>query len=138
MQFISLIRFGLGLVLSLLVSTGYAAVNAATANVFSDPAKSIMVEKSNPQFTITLASNPTTGYSWYLVKYDKALISLVKHEYQPPEHNMPGAGGKEIWTFKINDTGFAAPQISKIDLLYARPWNLKDNSKQLEFTVVTH
>ncbi len=137
MQLRSLLSCGLGLLFCTLLTTSYAATSALTATTFSDANKNILLAKNNPEFTITLAANPTTGYSWHLVNYDQLLISLVNHVYQAPENTMPGAGGKEIWTFAANKTAFIAPQVSKITLLYARPWNLKDNSKQVEFTVVT-
>lgn len=126
----------LGLFFSMLLMACYAD-NATVSSGVSDPAKNILVEKNNPQFTITLASNRTTGYSWHLLSYDNQLITLVKHAYQAPQKALPGAGGQESWTFKVNETGFTAPQIGKIALLYAKSWNLKDNSRQVEFTVVT-
>ena len=126
-----------GLVLSAILPTSYASTETTKLSPYSDPSKSIIVTKANPQFIITLASNRTTGYSWHLLSYNNQLLTLVDHKYQAPQQAMPGAGGQEVWTFKVNDTGFIAPQVSKIDLLYARPWNLKDNSKQIEFKVVT-
>lgn len=138
MKLRSFISLCLGMLFYTALIVSYADTRSTTpAAEFSDPAKSILVAKTNPQFTITLASNPTTGYSWHLLNYDKQLITLVNHAYQRPTKDMPGAGGKEVWTFKVKDTGFIAPHASKITLLYARPWNIKDNSKQVEFTVAT-
>ena len=42
----------------------------SAANAMSDPSKPIVVQSSAPEFTIHLASNPTTGYSWFLKKYN--------------------------------------------------------------------
>lgn len=109
----------------------------ASTNQFTKPADSIVVQKANPQFTITLASNPTTGYSWHLLNYDKQLMTLVNHSYEKSANHIPGAGGKESWSFQVNNAAFIASHVSKITLLYARPWNIKENSKQLEFTIVT-
>ncbi len=132
----SFIRFLIACCFGLFAMNSNAAVNDET-NSYSDPGKSILVERTIPQFSISLASNPTTGYSWHLLNYDRNLMMLTNHVYQAPTGNRPGAGGKETWTFQVNDEGFIAPQVGKITLLYARPWNLKDNSKQVEFTVVT-
>lgn len=133
----ALVTFGLSLLVSIFFMTSYADIDDAKTSPYSNPSKNIIVAKASPQFTITLASNRTTGYSWHLLNYNNQLLTLVNHEYQAPQKVVPGAGGAEVWTFKVNDIGFTAPQISKIALLYARPWNLKDNSKQVEFTVVT-
>jgi predicted secreted protein len=115
-----------------------AAPNTISPTQVSNPSQSIVVEKSNPQFSITLASNRTTGYAWQLLDYDKQLLTLAKHTYIKPVNAMPGAGGKEIWIFKVNDAAFTTPQTMQVNLLYARPWNVKDNSKHVVFTVKTH
>jgi inhibitor of cysteine peptidase len=57
--------------------------------------------------TITLDSNVTTGYSWteYCDIDDAAVIQQIDHIYQSPAAPMPGAGGKEVWTFKALKEG---------------------------------
>jgi predicted secreted protein len=129
--------FCLSLLLGLSIAKVYATPTVA-ALPFSNPQKSIVVTQADPQFTISLASNPTTGYSWFLESYDANLLSLVKHKYNRPAAPMPGAGGFETWVFAVKPEAFAAPQITKINLMYARPWNLNDNNKKTGFTVVIH
>lgn len=68
--------------------------------------------------TITLESNPTTGFSWQLVGIsDKMILEFVKKEYIPNNKKMIGAGGIEKWSFKTLKTGKAV-----ISLVYRRPW----------------
>lgn len=70
------------------------------------------------QFSITLPSNPTTGYMWRL--NNQPDITIVKHidnVYNAPKVTMPGAGGEEVWTFQGLKKGTA-----QIVLEYARPW----------------
>jgi len=126
-----------------LLSTGASAAEN-TANTVpqntspaSDPAKTIIVTPKTPQFTITLASNPTTGYSWLLYHYNPFLVQIVKHVYRPPTSTLVGAGGTDIWIFKLKPAAFAAPQITKISLIHARPWNVKDNPSKITFMVVS-
>ena len=70
-------------------------------------------------FNVTLASNPTTGYSWALAKpLDPKLLTLVTNIYQRPETRLVGAGGQEVWTFKA-DGGVGRTDIA---LKYVRPW----------------
>jgi inhibitor of cysteine peptidase len=69
-------------------------------------------------FNVTLASNPTTGYSWALAKpLDPKLLTLVTNIYQRPETRLVGAGGNEVWTFKAAGEGR-----TDISLKYVRPW----------------
>ena len=75
--------------------------------------------KVGQEFTITLPSNPTTGFRWALVGTpDSARVALVGDgsRYVNTEGNQPGAGGVEIWTFR----GVGAGQAT-ITLQYSRP-----------------
>lgn len=105
---------------------------------YTDPGKTIIVSQKKPQFTILLDANPTTGYSWFLNNYNPQFIKVIHHVYRPPISQIAGAGGKEEWTFAVNPMAFTAPHIIQIELLYARPWDLHDQSKSLVFTVITH
>ena len=108
----------------------------ATPVNFSDPQKAIFVKKTAATVTITVKSNPTTGYSWFLKKYNHALIQPISRNYVAPSQKLPGAGGYEVWTFKINSTAFDVPQWLAISLAYARPWS-PQSAKVQTFTVVT-
>jgi inhibitor of cysteine peptidase len=70
------------------------------------------------ELTVTLASNPTTGYHWELsVPLDEAIVKLVASEYKPPQTTLVGARGQEIWTFRAIGRGETV-----IRLKYVRPW----------------
>lgn len=108
-------------VLILMVGVAYATTQPSNV-AFSDPTKPIVISSSSPVFVITLKSNRTTGYSWFLKQHDKHLIKLVSHKYIAPQQQMPGAGGYEIWTFKAKPEFFKPGTTSEITLVYARPW----------------
>lgn len=69
--------------------------------------------------TVILESNITTGYSWNENANigDKTVMQQTDHKYQPPATPVPGAGGKEVWTFKALKAGK-----STISLEYRRPF----------------
>ncbi len=117
----------------------YSSANAAPkpSPSVSDPGKTIMVSQTAPEFTITLAANPSTGYSWFVADYDPQFITVIKHSYQAPISQLVGARGIDVWNFKVNPAAFTAPHLLKIDMLYARPWNAHDNSNKTEFMVAT-
>ena len=82
------------------------------------PPGSVINARAGEQFTITLESNPTTGYSWQLAKpLDEKIVRSVGSEYTPSRTDLAGAGGAETWTFLAVKKGSA-----KITLQYARPW----------------
>lgn len=68
--------------------------------------------------TLSLDSNPTTGFSWQLVKIsDKTILEFVKKEYVSSSGGKIGSAGVEKWNFKT----FKSGQVVVI-LEYKRPW----------------
>lgn len=74
--------------------------------------------------TVTLESNPTTGFQWSESAQisDQSVIEQLDHEFMAPEDlddrpPPPGTGGKEVWTFKALKKG-----TSEISMEYRRPW----------------
>jgi inhibitor of cysteine peptidase len=109
-------------------------VMAAEIN-YNDPNKAIIVTKTAPTFIITLQSNPSTGFSWFLTKYDQILIEPVGQKYYAPNVGRPGAGGYEQWTFKVKSEAFKVPQKTQLEMLYTRPWESFKGSKPITFTI---
>jgi inhibitor of cysteine peptidase len=72
-------------------------------------------------FTVTLESNPSTGYHWEWVAGQESIIEQVgKTEFKQPETGGPplvGAGGWEIFNFKAVSRGQMI-----LKLVYRRPW----------------
>lgn len=103
---------------------------------FTNPQKSLLATPSSANIIIKVKSNPTTGYSWFLVNYNENLLSPISHKYYAPTSQLVGASGYELWKFRVNTAAFIMPQITTITLQYARPWEAQANDQQLKFTVV--
>ena len=74
--------------------------------------------------TVTLCSNPTTGFQWSELAQisDQTVLQQIDHKFVPPEDTgdrppPPGTPSKEIWTFKALKEGE-----STISMEYSRPW----------------
>ena len=70
--------------------------------------------------TVTLCSNPTTGFQWSESAQisDESVLEQVDHEFVPPEaENIVGGAGKEVWTFKALKKG-----TTEVSMEYSRPW----------------
>lgn len=69
--------------------------------------------------TVTLESNPTTGFQWELASIsDQAVLEKQSNTFEAPEDTgMVGAPGKEVWTFKALKKGS-----STISMEYSQPW----------------
>jgi predicted secreted protein len=66
---------------------------------------------------VVLCSNPSTGFAWsYSMSGDKA-IKEEDHDYIEPDSSLPGASGKETWTFEAMNKGKTI-----IDMEYDQPW----------------
>ena len=74
-------------------------------------------------FTVTLCSNPTTGFQWSAAQIgDQAAIEQVDYQFTPPAYTdgrppAPGSPGTEVWTFKARKVGE-----STISMEYNQPW----------------
>lgn len=105
------------------------------ANVYNEDRKNITVKAKDASFTITLKSNPTTGYSWFLREYDANLIKPVSHQFQKGDTNLMGAPGSETFVFRMKPEAFVVPTQTTIRLTYARPFEGNDGAKQIVFYV---
>jgi len=128
MLFTTLITFAI--VLGLTVA-GCHKANAAKIVENTDCSN---VTKDNPMCTITLKSNPTTGYAWFLISYDHDLLTLKKHQFVKPDTDLVGAPGTEEFQFEATDNALKAPHTTSVNLVYARSWELKDPNKIKELT----
>lgn len=83
----------------------------------SDPAAPVAVREGQT-FTLTLRSNPTTGYIWQLAEpLNERIIRFMGNEYRSNKTGLIGAGGMESWTFKAVESGE-----TRINLKCSRPW----------------
>lgn len=108
--------------------------------IFTDPSKAIIVTKSSPSFTITVQSNPTTGYSWFLKGYTTNLLVPVENKFYPPQQTgsdklVVGIPGYEEWTFRAKPEAFVVPQLASVTLIYLRPWD-EQSSHITNFKVI--
>lgn len=126
---------GLARSLRVFAAACFLAVSPLTA-LAAEKDATILVRQTLPTFTITLQSNPTTGYSWFLESFDETLLEAVLHRYLPPEDAAAGAPGKEVWTFRARHGAFVVPRTSRIVFRYLRPWNAAETPGENVFTIV--
>ncbi len=76
--------------------------------------------RAGDTLTVTLESNPTTGYSWQVMYLDQTvLVQDGQPEYKQASgsEGLVGAGGTETFHFKAVGPGEAS-----LGLGYMRPW----------------
>jgi inhibitor of cysteine peptidase len=90
---------------------------------------------SDSQLTVSLASNPTTGYEWVLAGIsDMSVVELVDTYFVPYPSDLMGTGGMEVWTFQIVHGGS-----SLISIEYRQPWEEGvDPADTFSLNVVAH
>jgi len=116
------------------------AVVAASLCLFACSPKQVLVEISCDEFygqnhisqevdvavgdlfTVTLCSNPSTGFQWSESAQisDQTVLQQIDHQFVGPESEPPpppGTPGQEIWTFQALEKG-----TSTISMEYSRPW----------------
>jgi inhibitor of cysteine peptidase len=76
--------------------------------------------------TVTLESNPSTGFSWYLAALAGPELELVgEPQYVPPVSTTPvvGAPGTQVFTFRATGIGMpppGTPAVVQVALDYKR------------------
>ena len=99
----------------------------------SDNGKQISIEPGDV-ITITLESNPTTGYSWQVLEIDNAILvqdGAPEYKQDSGSAGLVGAGGTETFRFKA-----AEPGQTSLKLGYMRPWESVPPIENFSVTVV--
>jgi len=83
----------------------------------------IMHAAIGEKLTVTIGSNPTTGYQWseFAEISDETIIRQVDHKFVEPETDAPGTPGEEVWTFEALKEGSVTTFLD-----YSRSWNETD------------
>ena len=83
------------------------------------------------QLVVTLASNPTTGYSWSYQSSSSGVLRDGPSEYVPTQPVLPGSGGTERFVFTGADAGR-----TRLRFEYRRAWETGVPPAQVvEYTV---
>ncbi len=101
-------------------------VNSAVENKIHK-VENITVNKSK-EFTISLESNPTTGYQWIPI-FNTSIINLISHNFQPSTTKLIGSPGTEIFKFKAINYG-----TESLKMIYKRSWE-KGPTKERLFVI---
>lgn len=105
--------------------TGYSDISIPIGEFQNQPHIDVVMHSVvGGELTVTLGSNPTTGFQWSedAEISDESVIRQVSHEFVGPGIDKPpGTPGEEVWTFKAlkKDT-------VTILLEYSRPWSETD------------
>ena len=67
---------------------------------------------------VDLCSNPTTGFQWSYEMSGDTAVKEEDHDFDAPEGDVPGAAGKETWTFEGVRKG-----TTEILMEYSQPWD---------------
>jgi len=85
----------------------------------SNVAEEMEIDGWSDFLTVSLCSNPTTGFKWELTEVtDEEVLAYNDNEYiAPGAEGVEGAAGTEVWTFKVLKAGS-----SNITMEYSRSW----------------
>ena len=95
-----------------------------------DNTSEITEAKVGETFTISLESNPTTGYSWQ-AEFDAESLELVNEDFTS-DSTLLGAGGVQKFDFRALKQGQF-----QVKMVYKRPWeNESIDTKVIDVKVV--
>lgn len=70
------------------------------------------------RISISLASNPSTGFAWAWENRDKVTnIDSIGRSFHSNRPGLPGSGGCETWTFTAKALG-----TDSLRMVYRREW----------------
>jgi len=119
-----------GLFVILLLTGGCSASEIRMDDTHNNSQKEILRGQT---LVVTLASNPTTGYSWQVAEADKAVLRQVGDaEFKssaPSNPPLVGASGTETFRFETIGAG-----TTTLKMIYRRSWE-KDVPPIKTFTV---
>ena len=97
----------------------------------TDPDSPITVHKGE-QFTVALASNPSTGNLWdFEQPVDKILVNIMV-AFDPTDPDDASQGGTQCWTFRTTGAGDTT-----IRLRYGSPWGDAPAAAQMAGFIVS-
>jgi predicted secreted protein len=85
----------------------------------STPVTELVYVKVGEAFTVSLASNPTTGFGWTLVEALPYWLEQTDYQFRalPSDPGTTGTGGFEEWTYRPK-----AVASTMLLYEYAQPW----------------
>ncbi len=89
----------------------------------------LMDVRLNKDFTLSLESNPTTGYRWEAT-FDSTHLLLKRKDFEASDPRSIGTGGTEKFTFVPIKTGE-----TEITMIYKRPWESKP-AKESSYSLI--
>ena len=102
-------------------ATGYSDVSIPIGEFQNQPHIDVVMSTVlGGELTVTLGSNPTTGYQWSedAEISDENVIKQINHKFVGPGIDKPpGTPGEEVWAFKGLERGTVT-----ILLEYSRSW----------------
>ena len=103
---------------------------APSSNTVREKAKK--APEAENEFTISLAENPTTGFSWQYEIADSSMLALENDYYEADKQSgsSVGKGGMRYLTFVCKKSGD-----SVIVLTYRRPWQGGETAETREVSV---
>jgi len=99
--------------------------------------ETILVHPGTQNITVNLKANATTGYMWFLTRYDDDALTLEGYHYQAPNTRRVGAGGVAHFHFAIEPGFFTAPQVTTLHFVYAQAWHFNGQGETKVVRIVS-
>ena len=106
--------------------------NGVTQLDAGDDGRAVTVPVSG-RLSVSLDSNPTTGFGWSIATIDTSILENTDLEYvqDPAPPGVTGVGGTETWEFTARAVG-----TSTLRLEYSRSWETEEPpSRTFQVTV---
>jgi inhibitor of cysteine peptidase len=100
-----------------------------TTSCQAKPDMTLTVDKTQPMFQVKLEGNPTTGFQWNVLSFDKKTFQLQSKKFYAPKTKLMGAPGVMVFEFSLNKNQ-TYPNTTQMSFEYARPWEKGSAAKK--------
>ncbi|MDP3562762.1 MAG: protease inhibitor I42 family protein [Legionellaceae bacterium] len=101
-----------------------------TSISFATDTQVIKLSSDRKQFQVIFPANPSTGYQWSILFYDKGKLNLITSQYMPPsKQEAIGAAGKMVYNFEVLESD-VYPISTTIQFRYARSWDVTNSIRK--------
>lgn len=116
-------------------------LGVSSSDEVSNLRKPQLITPKNPNLTISLPTNTSTGYSWHLDEYDADIMTPLSQSFASSSNStlpLVGVPGITTWKFKVHTNAFHVPNVTKVVLRYSRDWSSDHGERKVIWVFISN
>jgi len=119
--------------LGVILMMAFSCVRAGGRTIRAGDAGEEIELRKGHTLAVSLAGNPSTGYTWEAVELDETVLRQIGEPSFKPESKKVGAPGEQIIRFRAVGEGSTT-----LRLVYYRPWEDVEPARTFSVDVIVY